>query len=664
MEGVAAVDSTSLRSAEDSTPTTTTRPEVSEHEAAWRSHKTERMLMSLAWILAISSFLYLMSLTLFYAWFATSSLSSQTESEFAGDLSLLTSSDGKGSFLRALFHGSDQTSGFEPHVKIPKIIHQTYKTDEIPEEMQTYVASWKERNPSWQYVFYNDTDCLEFVRREFPHYLEAYQSLPKNVERSDFFRYLVVLRYGGVYADLDAECMVPLDQIIQPNDVFVVGWECDTPSVEAAIKRHFVRRRQIVQWVFAAAPGHPVLREICEFIAQNSLTQFSNVSSNHNTLEKTGPGAWTDTILRHTHRSESRHQIRILPQVAFGVHPSGTDGLHPGSDGILVQHHFLGSWKRGGWGERHLFSSLFHAQSMATSIIKPAPVAYFPVSASFTPPFVVMVHPAAAGEFVGNSDVSSEITLRGSWQAGTHSLQNPRVVDVIAGSLGNVHMHLHLLDIGAGLGFFSLAAASRRHPVLALEPLGSNLEPMKQSIQANNFTEDIRLYSSISKFKQAMNPSCATPKTQLWDRQQRLQSSNLPPASSECHIEVGALRVGDSGWSAWNALNGSTYVDRFEPEIVAIEFSPWRMREAGMKEPETVLHELVNLGYEEVYHAGQLCERRWHVLSKHVLDLHHEDKPTWCTVSPSDFSIFQHIDKHEEVPPENVLFVKRKAVES
>jgi len=331
MTGAASVDSTS-------TSTTTTRLGSSEEDAAKRSCATERWLMSFEWILAISSFLYLLSLTPIQFWFASVQYSSQTDSEFAGDLSSLASSPRKGSFMRALFHGSDQESNSEPHGKIPKIIHQTFKSSQIPEEMQNYVASWKERNPSWQYVFYNDTDCLEFVQKEFPHYLEAYQSLPKNVERSDFFRYLVVLRYGGVYADLDAECMVPLDQMLQPDDVFLVGWECDTESVEAAFKRHFVRQRQIVQWVFAAAPGHPVLQEICEFIALNALTQFSNVSSNHNTLEKTGPGAWTDTILRHL----SKTPIRILPQVAFGVHPSGTDGLRPGSDGILVQHHFLG----------------------------------------------------------------------------------------------------------------------------------------------------------------------------------------------------------------------------------------------------------------------------------------------------------------------------------
>ena len=45
--------------------------------------------------------------------------------------------------------------------------------------------------------------------------------------------------------------------------------------------------------------------------------------------------------------------MRILPRVAFGVHPAGVDGLTPDSSGIVVLHHFLGSWKKkGGWQRR------------------------------------------------------------------------------------------------------------------------------------------------------------------------------------------------------------------------------------------------------------------------------------------------------------------------
>lgn len=59
----------------------------------------------------------------------------------------------------------------------------------MPSSLRAVMASWTRVNgPGWQTRFYDDEACTDFVRREFPEYLDAYQSLPKDVERSDFFR--------------------------------------------------------------------------------------------------------------------------------------------------------------------------------------------------------------------------------------------------------------------------------------------------------------------------------------------------------------------------------------------------------------------------------------------------------------------------------------------
>lgn len=71
---------------------------------------------------------------------------------------------------------------------IPRVIHQTYKTGAVPERVAQFMATWAAANPGWDVRFYDDHDCLDFVRREFPEYLDAYRRLAKDVERSDFFR--------------------------------------------------------------------------------------------------------------------------------------------------------------------------------------------------------------------------------------------------------------------------------------------------------------------------------------------------------------------------------------------------------------------------------------------------------------------------------------------
>ena len=58
-------------------------------------------------------------------------------------------------------------------------------------------------------------------------------------------RYMVVLRLGGVYADVDTECRKPLNDIIRPQDTLIVSWENEFSTAEEARSRKYVRKRQV-----------------------------------------------------------------------------------------------------------------------------------------------------------------------------------------------------------------------------------------------------------------------------------------------------------------------------------------------------------------------------------------------------------------------------------
>lgn len=210
---------------------------------------------------------------------------------------------------------------------IPRIIHQTYRDHAVPASVHGVMRSWPALNAGWEMRFYDDAACVDYVRRNFPQYLDAYRALPKDVERSDFFRYMVVLRDGGVYADVDVECRQPLAAVVRPTDTMVVGWEAEVPTDAQAFKRHFVRKRQVLQWFFAAAPGHPVLQQLCDHIAASVGRTFSN-NTNRDTLERTGPGVWTDVVLRHA----MRHEAQASPVGARG----GGGGAGGDAGGIEV----------------------------------------------------------------------------------------------------------------------------------------------------------------------------------------------------------------------------------------------------------------------------------------------------------------------------------------
>lgn len=92
---------------------------------------------------------------------------------------------------------------------IPKIIHQTWKDEEIPPKWKVFVENNKALNADWEYMLWTDDKCLKFVEQEFPDFLKQYQSFPKNIMRADVIRYLIMYKIGGVYLDLDYELLKP-----------------------------------------------------------------------------------------------------------------------------------------------------------------------------------------------------------------------------------------------------------------------------------------------------------------------------------------------------------------------------------------------------------------------------------------------------------------------
>ncbi len=94
---------------------------------------------------------------------------------------------------------------------IPKIIHQTWKNSNVPEEYISYQQKVKDLHPGWEYRLWTDEDNLELVRNHYPAFLKIYMELPKNIMRADAIRYLIMHHIGGVYLDLDYEMLKPFD---------------------------------------------------------------------------------------------------------------------------------------------------------------------------------------------------------------------------------------------------------------------------------------------------------------------------------------------------------------------------------------------------------------------------------------------------------------------
>lgn len=162
---------------------------------------------------------------------------------------------------------------------IPKILHQTWKTKNIPIHFQDWQQSCKQLHPHWQYRLWTDADNRLFIETHFPWFLATYDQYPTNIMRVDAVRYFILLYHGGVFLDLDYECLSCLDSLIA-DQRFVIGLE---PDIHAQLPQALVRgiNRILCPTVMASEIGHPFLRQVCSALI--------STADHPGVLDATGP---------------------------------------------------------------------------------------------------------------------------------------------------------------------------------------------------------------------------------------------------------------------------------------------------------------------------------------------------------------------------------------
>ena len=92
-------------------------------------------------------------------------------------------------------------------------IFQTWKTCQVPSRWQTGQKSVIDMNPGWVYTLTTDADNDELVARHVPWFLDRFRGFEHPIQRADAVRYVILYLYGGVYVDLDYECLRPFDAL-------------------------------------------------------------------------------------------------------------------------------------------------------------------------------------------------------------------------------------------------------------------------------------------------------------------------------------------------------------------------------------------------------------------------------------------------------------------
>ncbi|KAL4219254.1 hypothetical protein ACF0H5_021836 [Mactra antiquata] len=161
------------------------------------------------------------------------------------------------------------TSGKEIPI-IPHIIHQSYKREFVPHVYSRLVKSFVDLNPKWQYYFWTERSAKRLLMDKYPHLLPVWNKLKDPISRADVLRYVVLYQYGGVYVDLDFECLRPLDRVTYKYSCII-----PTEPFEHAILRSN-QSLVVNNGIMMSRPKHPFFKQLL-----NNLIYYKPQKKNH-----------------------------------------------------------------------------------------------------------------------------------------------------------------------------------------------------------------------------------------------------------------------------------------------------------------------------------------------------------------------------------------------
>jgi glycosyl transferase family 25 len=86
------------------------------------------------------------------------------------------------------------------------IIYQTYPKKDLPENMKNINNKMKDINNNYQFVFFDDNDCRNFIETNFKKIiLDLYDNILSGTIKADLWKYCILYLNGGIYLDLKFE---------------------------------------------------------------------------------------------------------------------------------------------------------------------------------------------------------------------------------------------------------------------------------------------------------------------------------------------------------------------------------------------------------------------------------------------------------------------------
>ena len=182
----------------------------------------------------------------------------------------------------------------------------------------------------------------EFVRTHYPDFLEKYDAYPNKIQRADAIRYLLLQTYGGLYVDLDFECLEPEFITLLEDADFVAGKE------PYAHSNCYGMDYIVCNALMASVPNHPFLAQVIQRMMNHS--RGWNVRHGGDILSSTGPFLLTDAYNEYPQKDNVRiiepkylYPIRILEGALIMANQVPEEKEQRINEAYAL-HYFWGTW--------------------------------------------------------------------------------------------------------------------------------------------------------------------------------------------------------------------------------------------------------------------------------------------------------------------------------
>lgn len=213
-------------------------------------------------------------------------------------------------------------------------IIQTWKTKVGPDHYLPFINKIKNMNLSWNYLFFDDNDIVGFIQTCMPEYYETFTNLSGKIQQIDFFRYLAIYYYGGIYLDLDIDIVRNFDDFVDMDYNCVFPIEIKDASDEI-LKSQGVPL--IGNYAFYAPKGHPFLKKIIDNIVTQRIPNdvIKAAQENHTddsrdvyVYYRTGPMLVSQSYVDYQKEQNDAHGVMLIESRPYEDNRFGIYGYH------------------------------------------------------------------------------------------------------------------------------------------------------------------------------------------------------------------------------------------------------------------------------------------------------------------------------------------------